>query len=398
VEQPGRSIAYGVFGFNGTGGVWRKSAIEDAGGFSWETVTEDLLLSYRAYLKGYEFIYIRDCPQQLEVPSCILAHIQQKQRWTKGFIQVFRLFYFDLLKSPQTPAVVKFEALMHLSGPVQLSFAMTALIVYPYLVYHRIDSFFVKLLSIAAIAEPMLAALHTIYAKVPGSNQHYSTWWSRLARIGIILPYFALRFGMVMFEMKAILEGLFSDDATFLTTPKEGLSNTKASTGKAQEVVNKVKKHWGDDITAVLGLLLAIHQAIYVFVFDMHFPTNTFCDICVRLLNLMICVGLFWVSSAFLLTKHKRMRDRFMAAISMRRELLMGLFLLYAINCVVVATQLVSIFAGVSSYHCLPPLMYCCNFPPSFLTLCRRITHYRVSSMVHFRNWTWPEFLRNQVQ
>jgi hypothetical protein len=63
---------------------------------------------------------------------------------------------------------------------------MTALIIYPYVVFHRIDSFFVKLLSSTAIVELMRASLHTVHAKVPGSNQHYST--SRLARIGIILP------------------------------------------------------------------------------------------------------------------------------------------------------------------------------------------------------------------
>lgn len=338
-------MAYSVFGFNGTGGVWRKSAIERAGGFSWETVTEDLLLSYRAYLKGYEFIYVRDCPQQLEVPACILAHIQQKQRWTKGFLQVFRLYYLKVLTAPQVPFVVKVEALIHLSGPFQLVCAMTALLVYPYLVFHHIDSFIVKAMSASAIIEPLLAAVHAINAKVPGSNLHYSTWWSKLARCLIILPYFALRFGMVLFELKAILEGLFSDDATFLITPKEGPKVTKLPDHRNHHTIkkstNKVQKKWVDDVIACMGMVLGLHQLVYVFVFDLHFPTVTMCDVVVRLLNLLICVGLFCVSLSFLMAKHKPYIDRWLVvAGSLRKEVLLVLLLLCAVRAVFAAASI----------------------------------------------------------
>lgn len=83
IEQTARGAVYQVFGFNGTGGLWRKSAVRDAGGWTWETVTEDLALSYNAYIKGYKFAYVRDIPQRLEVPGNFLAHVQQKHRWTK---------------------------------------------------------------------------------------------------------------------------------------------------------------------------------------------------------------------------------------------------------------------------------------------------------------------------
>jgi beta-mannan synthase len=91
VEQTGRAAAYGCFGFNGTGGVWRKAAIKQGGGWSWDSVTEDVALSYQAHLKGYRFIYLRDIPQLLEVPGNFLAHIQQKHRWTKVSLNCIRL-------------------------------------------------------------------------------------------------------------------------------------------------------------------------------------------------------------------------------------------------------------------------------------------------------------------
>jgi len=304
VEQVGRYSAYHFFGFNGTGGVWRREAIERAGGFSWDTVTEDLLLSYKAYLVGYDFVYVRDSPQQLEVPGSLLAHIQQKQRWTKGFIQVFRLFYTDILRSPNVPTVVKLEALMHLTGPTQLIFKITCLITYPYLVIHGIDFYILKVISCAAIVEPVVAAVHAIFSKVPGSNQSYSTYWSRMARLLIILPYFALRFGMVLFEVKAILEGFFSDDATFLTTPKEG-SPAEANVSQ-KKIPSKVKRNWVDDLTAVLGLCLSLHQAIYIFFIDMQFPLDSFSYLFIRAMNLMVCMGLFSVNAAFLAAKHPR--------------------------------------------------------------------------------------------
>ena len=89
VEQTGRAAAFGCFGFNGTGGVWRKAAIKAAGGWSWLSITEDLALSYQAFLKGYKFVYVRDIPQRLEVPGNFLAYIQQKHRWTKVTITAF---------------------------------------------------------------------------------------------------------------------------------------------------------------------------------------------------------------------------------------------------------------------------------------------------------------------
>jgi len=341
VEQVGRYSAYRVFGFNGTGGIWRREAIERAGGFTWDTVTEDLLLSYKAYLAGYEFVYVRDSPQQLEVPACLLAHIQQKQRWTKGFMQVFRLFYIDILLSRHVPFAVKFEVLMHLTSPLQLVFKITCLITYPYLVFHGIDSYIVKTISCAAIVEPVVSAAHAIISKVPGENQSYSTWWSRMMRFLFILPYFALCFGMVLFKVKSILKGILSDDATFLVTPKEGeQGKVKVS---QEKLSTKVKRNWLDDFTACLGICLGLHQAIYIFFVDSQFRLDSYSYVFVRMMNLMICIGLFWVNGAFLAAKHPKAVSAILQTVRCRPILLFAALMLLATNSFVAMLQWVSV-------------------------------------------------------
>ena len=84
VEQSGRSQAGSFINFNGTAGVWRKKCIVDAGGWSADTLTEDLDLSYRAQLKGWKFKYLQDVVAPAELPVIMSAIKSQQYRWNKG--------------------------------------------------------------------------------------------------------------------------------------------------------------------------------------------------------------------------------------------------------------------------------------------------------------------------
>ncbi len=77
-----------LWNFNGTGGIMRKSMVEDAGGWQHDTLTEDSDLSYRAQLKGWRFVYLPqvDCPSELPVET--YAFQVQQSRWAKGLTQV----------------------------------------------------------------------------------------------------------------------------------------------------------------------------------------------------------------------------------------------------------------------------------------------------------------------
>jgi hypothetical protein len=84
VEQTGRFAGGFFLNFNGTAGVWRKSCIEEAGGWQADTLTEDLDLSYRAQLKGWQFAYLEGVVSPAELPSFLRAYRLQQYRWTKG--------------------------------------------------------------------------------------------------------------------------------------------------------------------------------------------------------------------------------------------------------------------------------------------------------------------------
>ncbi len=84
VEQTGRNYSHSFINFNGTAGVWRKECIKNAGGWSAETLTEDLDLSYRAQLKGWEFKYLEDVESPAELPVLMPAIKSQQYRWNKG--------------------------------------------------------------------------------------------------------------------------------------------------------------------------------------------------------------------------------------------------------------------------------------------------------------------------
>jgi hypothetical protein len=298
-EQVGRSVNYRLFGFNGTGGIWRRQAIADAGGFTWETITEDLLLSYRAYMKGYELLYVRHFPQCLEVPADIQAHVQQKHRWTKGFMQVFRLFRWTLIKSPKVPLLVTYEFLSHVLGSLNLTFYAMTLILYPHLRAGWIlNSCAFKVRFAFKLLDELCTAVHGQLSKVPASNGHYRTMSSRLVRLLLYVPYQGLHLGMVPFELRATLEGLYSNDATFLTTPKEG-----APTQPCHK--------WLDDVVAYTGLLIALHQTVFYMLNDPFAEIESaIVRISMRFWNMCFVIGLVCVNGVFLWAKHDRFREQ----------------------------------------------------------------------------------------
>ncbi|MDQ3622732.1 MAG: glycosyltransferase family 2 protein, partial [Verrucomicrobiota bacterium] len=87
LEQTARSRSGRFFNFNGTAGLWRRTCIEDAGGWQHDTLTEDLDLSYRAQLKGWKFVFLADLVTPAELPVDMNGFKSQQHRWTKGSIQ-----------------------------------------------------------------------------------------------------------------------------------------------------------------------------------------------------------------------------------------------------------------------------------------------------------------------
>lgn len=115
VENQARFSSGKLFNFSGTGGIWRKCAIADAGGWQHDTLTEDLDLSYRAQLRGWKFIYRPDVATPSELPEEMSALRAQQHRWAKGTVQCARKLLATVLRAPQLTFAQKFEAVFHLT-------------------------------------------------------------------------------------------------------------------------------------------------------------------------------------------------------------------------------------------------------------------------------------------
>ena len=107
VEQRVRSFIDCFINFNGTAGIWRRACIEDAGGWSSDTLTEDLDLSYRAQLKGWKFVFDFDIEVPAELPVSMNAFRNQQFRWTKGARQTARKILVPLWKSSHPERIRK---------------------------------------------------------------------------------------------------------------------------------------------------------------------------------------------------------------------------------------------------------------------------------------------------
>jgi len=115
IEQPARCNNGLLMNFNGSGGIWRRACIDDAGGWESDTMTEDLDLSYRAELRGWRGVYFGDEGAPGELPDDILAYKRQQARWARGTLQTVRKLMPAIFRS-QLPWHTKLAAWMHLSG------------------------------------------------------------------------------------------------------------------------------------------------------------------------------------------------------------------------------------------------------------------------------------------
>ncbi len=131
VEQAARSRAGLFMNFNGTAGIWRKNAIEDAGSWQGDTLTEDLDLSYRAQLAGWKMILAEEVDVPTELPSTIRGFKTQQYRWARGAVETGRKNMIAIFKS-KAPFKIKIGAWFHLTQKtMSLAVMMLSLLLVP---------------------------------------------------------------------------------------------------------------------------------------------------------------------------------------------------------------------------------------------------------------------------
>lgn len=97
VEQQVNGAFLNFFGFNGTAGVWRISALEDSGGWLDRTTVEDMDIAVRAHLKGWKMVFLNDVEALCELPESYEAYRKQQHRWHSGPMQLFKLTFWDIV-------------------------------------------------------------------------------------------------------------------------------------------------------------------------------------------------------------------------------------------------------------------------------------------------------------
>src|SRR5215510_8034967 len=147
LEHGGRNRAGLFFNFNGTAGIWRRTAIMDAGGWQHDTLTEDLDLSYRAQLRGWNFVFLPNLVSPAELPVEMNSFKSQQHRWAKGSIQTCLKLLPRILRSRQ-PLGVKAEAFFHLSANFNyLLMSVLSLLIFPSM-YVRYEMGYTEMLLI----------------------------------------------------------------------------------------------------------------------------------------------------------------------------------------------------------------------------------------------------------
>lgn len=209
------------FNFNGTAGIWRRTAIDSAGGWKADTVTEDLDLSYRAQLLGWKFIYRDDITVPSELPITLAAFRSQQQRWAKGSIQTARKVLPRLLASP-LPFSVKAEAVAHLLANLGwLLGTLTTLTLYAAITWRvGIGPYQLLKIDLPLLAGTSLAILMYFFAYTLVSASVRSLRWLPL------LPVFGI--GMSPSIALSVIKGALSNGGYFERTPKFGLQGSQS--------------------------------------------------------------------------------------------------------------------------------------------------------------------------
>jgi cellulose synthase/poly-beta-1,6-N-acetylglucosamine synthase-like glycosyltransferase len=215
VEQAARCWSGLFMNFNGTAGIWRRTAIEDAGGWQADTLTEDLDLSYRAQLKGWRMKFLPQVVCPAEVPVQLTGARSQQHRWAKGSIQTARKLVPKVLKT-DLPLFTKYQAVFHLTNymvhPLMLLVVLSAPVL---LQSERFLTAREHLLAVAAFFSVATFGPTGMY--LYAQRDLYPDWTRRLWAFPALLVFGT---GIALNNTKAILEALFNVRGAFIRTPK----------------------------------------------------------------------------------------------------------------------------------------------------------------------------------
>lgn len=223
LEHSGRARSGVFFNFNGTAGVWRRRAIDEAGGWQHDTLTEDTDLSYRAQLKGWKFVYLQDVECPAELPVEMTAFKTQQARWAKGLIQTSKKILPRVLKSQQR-FHVKLEAWYHLTANLSYPLMIVlSVLLLPAMIIRFYQGWFQMLYIDLPLFIASTFSISSFY--LVSQRELFPRTWPRAI---LYLPFLmALGIGLTVTNTRAVMEALLGKQSAFARTPKYRVESRK---------------------------------------------------------------------------------------------------------------------------------------------------------------------------
>jgi cellulose synthase/poly-beta-1,6-N-acetylglucosamine synthase-like glycosyltransferase len=220
LEHGGRNRAGCFFNFNGTAGVWRRVAIDSAGGWQHDTLTEDLDLSYRAQLRGWRFLFLHQLVAPAEVPVEMNSFKSQQHRWAKGSIQTCRKLLPRILRS-RLPLAVKTEAFFHLTANFNyLLMSVLSVLMFPAMwVRYNMGWYEMLIIDVPLFCAATLS-VSNFY--VVCQRELHKDWVARLKYLPFLM---SIGIGLCVNNTKAVIEALMGKQTEFARTPKYGIES-----------------------------------------------------------------------------------------------------------------------------------------------------------------------------
>lgn len=268
VEQIGRNRQGAFINFNGTGGVWRKSCIYDAGNWHDDTLTEDLDLSYRAQQRGWRFVYRVGVESPAELPPIMSAIKSQQFRWTKGGAECARKHFVNICREP-LPIRIKMHSFAHLFNSAifiaVLVASLSSIGVWWAAVEGWIPQVWLKISGAFLIGFVLIAGVYFVsyfYDRRPFHKSILPAIWQ-------IPVFLSVSMGLALYNAQAVWEGLTGKRSSFIRTPKFNLESGRENLSGNRYLLHRMPvTTWFEGVLALVFwamVWLAFREKTFLF-------------------------------------------------------------------------------------------------------------------------------------
>lgn len=261
LEQHVRERSNCFMNFNGTAGIWRRECIEDAGGWEHDTLTEDLDLSYRAQLQGWDFTYVPAVEVPAELPPDMNALRSQQFRWAKGGVETALKLAGRLWRSEE-PLRVKLEGTFHLTAHFAFPFILLAALTHAPLLLMKALGHGPGEVYFATMGFGLIGFVGFFLAQLFAQRRLYPNWGYRLRLFPVFM---AGTMGLSLSNTNAFWQALWGTDTAFIRTPKYGDDGAEGWWQSRYAIAELPQVVWWEALMAVyctagLGVIIALGE------------------------------------------------------------------------------------------------------------------------------------------